>query len=99
MSKLTESQVVHVSRLAKLILKQPEIEKFKVQLTKIFDFVDSIGEMKTQGVNETNQLTAISNRFRKDEVSRVAMLSQKEALSGAKRTYKGYFLVKAIFGK
>lgn len=99
MSKLNKAQVLHVGNLAKLNLKESEIETFKVQLTKIFDYVDSIGEMKTQGVPETNQVTGDTNRFRKDEVSRATMLSQKEALSSAKKTYKGYFLVKAIFGK
>lgn len=99
MSKLTKAQVLHVGKLAKLNLRKAETEKFRSQLTKIFDYVDSIGEMKTQGVPETNQVTGIINRFRSDEVSRTTMLSQKEALSGAKRTYKGYFLIKAIFGK
>jgi len=99
MSKLTKAQVLHVGKLAKLSLKQSEVEKFKVQLTSIFDYVDSIAKMKTQGVPETNQVTGITNRFRKDEIIRDTMLSQKEALSGAKKTYKGYFVIKAIFDK
>ncbi len=99
MSKLSKAQVIHVSQLAKLSLKESEIEKFRSQLTRIFDYVDSIAKMKTQGVPETNQVTGLVNRFRKDEIRRETMLSQKEALGNAKKTYKGYFLIKSIFGK
>lgn len=97
MSKLSKKDIVHVARLAQLPLKPSELGKFKDQLSKIFDYVDQIGEMKTKGVEETSQVTGITNRFRKDTVRRETMLTQKEALASAKQKYKGYFMVKAIF--
>ena len=97
MSRLNREIIAYVSRLAKLSLKKGEIDKFGDQISKIFDYVDKIGEMKTKGVNETSQVTGIVNKFRKDVIRKETMLSQEEALSNAKKTHKGYFVVKAIF--
>jgi aspartyl-tRNA(Asn)/glutamyl-tRNA(Gln) amidotransferase subunit C len=99
MSKLTKKDILHVARLAKLPLKRSELEKFIGQLSKIFDYVDQIGEMKTRGVEETSRVIGSTSRFRKDKVEKERVLSQKKALSNAKRTYKGYFVVKSVFEK
>jgi len=97
MSRLNREIVAYVSRLAKLPLRKGEIAKFGGQLSKIFDYVDKISEMKTKSVNETSQVTGIVNKFRKDVIRKDTMLTQVEALSNAKKTHKGYFVVKAIF--
>ena len=97
MSKLSRADVEHVARLAQLHLKHGEIEKFKDQLSKIFEYVDQIGEMKTKGVKETSQVAETTNRTRPDKIRRETMLSQEEALENAKRKHKGYFVVKAVF--
>lgn len=96
---ITEKEVQHVAELAKLALKEKEVEKFKKQLSNIFDYVNQIREMRTGGVSETSQTTGIKNRYREDEVDEKRMLSQKEALSNAKQKHSGYFVVKAIFGE
>ena len=97
MSKLTRENIKHVALLAKLPLKKSEISKFKSQLGKILDYVDKISEMKTQDIPETSQVTGIINRFRKDKVEKERILTQREALSDAKKTYRGYFVVKSVF--
>lgn len=99
MAKLSEEIVLHVASLARLSLKKGESSKFKKQLSNIFDFVDQISQMKTTGVPETSQVTGVKNVFREDKIRKSTVLSQKEALSNAKRTYKGYFVVKAVFQK
>lgn len=97
MAKLRSEDIKHVAALARLPLKKSEISKFKDQLSKIFDYVDQIGEMKTENIQETSQVTGITNRTRPDKIRRETMLTQKEALKNAKRKHQGYFVVKAIF--
>lgn len=97
MGTLKKGDIEHVAKLAHLPLKSKELIKFKSQLSDIFSYVDKIAKMKTKGVKETSQVTNIKNRFRQDKVEKERMLGQKEALLNAKKTYQGYFLVKAIF--
>lgn len=96
---ITEKEVAHVAGLAQLTLKAGEFAKFKNQLSNIFGYIDQISKMKTNGVGETSQTTGIKNRFREDKINRRSMLSLGQALSGSKKTYKGYFVVKSIFAK
>ncbi len=89
--------VAHVADLAKLSLKEEELEKFKNQLSTIFKYVDQIGEMKTDRVPVTTNVLGLKNCFRKDAIDKEKMLTQEEALSQAKKVHKGFFVVKAIF--
>lgn len=95
--ELTSQEVRHIAKLAKLTLSEEEIRKFQQQLAKIFDYIDSIGEMKTEQVLETSHPTGSKNIFRQDVVDNSTTLSQKEALKDAPETVKGYFKTKAIF--
>ena len=99
MSKLSRADVEHVAKLADLKLTRGEVGKFRKQLSKIFDYVDKITKMETRNVPETSHVTGSTSRFRKDKVEKERVLSQKKALSNAKRTYKGYFVVKSVFEK
>ena len=97
MSVLKREDIEHVAKLAHLQLDKKEFTKFKKQLSDIFTYVEKIGKMKTKGVKETSQVTGLKNRFREDKVEKERMLTQKEALSNAKKIHQGYFMVKAIF--
>ncbi len=94
-SSFSIEEVKHVAKLAKLGLAEEDIQKFQKQLTDIVDFVGKLQEVDTKNVEPTSQVTGLENVFREDEVK--PSLSQDEVLSNAKRTYKGYFMVDAIF--
>lgn len=94
---ISETDVRHVAQLAKLYLRPGEIEKFRDQLSNIFEYVNQVGEMKTVGVSESSQVTGITNRFREDKVDKSRMFSQNQALTSAKKKHQGYIVAKAIF--
>lgn len=96
-SKLTKKQVLHIAKLAGLQLSKKEVGKFQKQLGDILDYIDILNELNTQGVEPTSQVTGLENVFREDKVGK--SLTQKEALSGTKSKYKGYFKIKSIFLK
>jgi aspartyl-tRNA(Asn)/glutamyl-tRNA(Gln) amidotransferase subunit C len=96
-AKLTEEEVRHVAKLAKLELGADEIEKFQKQLSEILDYVALLNEVETGKVEPTSQVTGLENVFRKDKVEK--SLSQEEALFGAKNKQQGRFKVKAILEK
>lgn len=65
---LTEEQVRHVAKLARLKLTDEEVKKFAGQLSGVLEYVDILKEVDTEGVEITSQVTGLKNVMRKDEV-------------------------------
>ncbi|MDP3954887.1 MAG: Asp-tRNA(Asn)/Glu-tRNA(Gln) amidotransferase subunit GatC [bacterium] len=93
--KLTQEEVKHVAKLAKLTLTDEEVGKFQQQLSNVLEYVEVLGKVNTDEVEPTSQVTGIQNAVREDKSA--PSLTQGEALSGAKNKEKGMFKVKAIF--
>ena len=94
---LTLTDVKHIAKLANLNLSNKQIEKLTPQFTSVMDLVSKIQELNTDGIEETSQVTGLENVFREDVVDEKRILSQEGALSNAKKTHNGYFMVDAIF--
>lgn len=92
---LTPDQVKHIASLAKLNLSEKDLARFQKDLSAILDLVNKLQEVDTSGVEPTSQVTGLTNVFREDVLT--SSLSQKDALSNAQTTHKGYFVVPAIF--
>lgn len=95
MAKLTKKDVLHVAELSNLKLTEAEIKKFTPQLDKIIEFVATLSEIDTDGIEPTSQTTGLKNILRDDIIKSDQSLSQDEALSGTDG-YNGYFKVPAI---
>jgi aspartyl-tRNA(Asn)/glutamyl-tRNA(Gln) amidotransferase subunit C len=78
---LSEEQVRHVAKLARIALSDEEIAKFAVQLSSVFDYVDILQTVDTEGVAETNQVTGLVNVMEEDEIKESQ--STREELLGA----------------
>ncbi len=94
---LSVADVKKVAGLAGLPVSEELAEKFRSQLLSVLGYVGRIGELDTEGVVETSQVTGTENIFREDVVEESRMFTQEEALQNAKRTHDGYFMVKAVF--
>lgn len=68
MSTLTQDQVRHIAKLARLELSDAEVQKFATQLTSILGYVDMLGEVDTKNVAVASQPTGLMNSFREDVV-------------------------------
>lgn len=69
MTHLTHDQVRHVAKLARLKLSEEQVAKFTDQLSNVFDYIDVLNEVDTDGVVPTSQVTGLSNVLRMDEVA------------------------------
>lgn len=67
---LSNEEVQHIAKLARLGLKDGEAEKFGKQLNDILGYVELLKEVDTEGVATTSQVTGLENVSRKDEVER-----------------------------
>lgn len=79
---LTKEEVLHIAKLARLELKEEEVEKFRVQLSEILEYVGQLQKVDTAGVEPISQITGLQNVTRPDLVRgcdpevRDAMLKQ-----------------------
>lgn len=94
--KLSTFQVKHIAKLANLRLTDKEVKKFSKQLSETLDYIKILDELDTSKVKPTSQVTGKYNQFREDKIEK--SFSQREALSNAKKTHKGYFVVPYVFG-
>ncbi|MEK7137615.1 MAG: Asp-tRNA(Asn)/Glu-tRNA(Gln) amidotransferase subunit GatC [Patescibacteria group bacterium] len=68
MATLTEEQVRHIARLARLRLSDEEVQKYSVELTKILEYIEVLNELQTEDVEPTAQVTGLTTVVRNDEV-------------------------------
>lgn len=94
---ISEAVVKHIAKLANLEISADQVSAFAGQLSSVIGYISKIQALDTKNIPETNQVTGLKNIVREDIVDKSKMFSQKEALANAKKTYKGYFVVKYIF--
>jgi aspartyl-tRNA(Asn)/glutamyl-tRNA(Gln) amidotransferase subunit C len=78
---LTDADVRHVARLARLGLEADEVERFRSELAKILDHVSAIAALDLAGVPPTSHPLDLVNVFGDDVV--VPSISRTEALANA----------------
>ncbi len=76
--ELTKEQVQHIADLARLKLSPEEVEKFSHELTDILNWVEMLGEVDTDGVKETSQVTGLQNVLRADKVEECSLVDGKK---------------------
>ncbi|MGL6073158.1 MAG: Asp-tRNA(Asn)/Glu-tRNA(Gln) amidotransferase subunit GatC [Fimbriiglobus sp.] len=84
-----------VAKLARLELSDVDLTKMAEQLNRILDYVDSLSEVDTEGVEPLAHPLPIQNVFREDEPR--PSLTPAEALQNAPAKQGQYFGVPAVF--
>jgi aspartyl-tRNA(Asn)/glutamyl-tRNA(Gln) amidotransferase subunit C len=87
---LSRDQVLHVARLARLELSEEEVERFGGELSKVLDYIGTIGELDLEEVPPTSHVVAVENVLREDEPrpslpAEVALESAPDAAPGGFR--------------
>ena len=86
--------VKHIAKLANLTISASEENKLETQLNETLSYIAVLEEVDTKAVEPTAHVTGLENVTR-DDTPRPS-LSQKQALSNAKKHYNGFFEVDAI---
>tara|TARA_Y100000310_G_scaffold333345_2_gene410694 strand:- start:192 stop:488 length:297 start_codon:yes stop_codon:yes gene_type:complete len=68
MATLSNDDVRHIAKLARLNLSDDEVKKFSTELTDILKYIDKLQEVDTKGVEPTAQMTGLKNVFREDKI-------------------------------
>jgi aspartyl-tRNA(Asn)/glutamyl-tRNA(Gln) amidotransferase subunit C len=90
---ITRADVLHVARLARLALREDEIERLQEQLNAILDAVGKVSELDLEDVPPTSHPLELTNVFGPDEPG--PSLPLEEALANAPEREGDFFRVPA----
>lgn len=96
---ITTDDVAKIAVLANLQVNETEKELFAEQFSQTIEVIEQLNELDTSGITPTAQVNHLENITRPDEIDTDRVLTQAEALSGAKNVHQGFFVVKQILEK
>jgi aspartyl-tRNA(Asn)/glutamyl-tRNA(Gln) amidotransferase subunit C len=64
---IDRDQVLHVARLARLRLREDEIDRMSRELSTVLDHIEKISELDLDGVAPTSHVVEVENVLRADE--------------------------------
>ena len=88
--------IQHLAKLVNMPLKAGEISKLQAGFDSTLKAVDKLKELPVTKTKSTFQVTKLQNIWREDKLQPERQLTQKQALSNAKKTYQGYFVVPRV---
>ena len=92
---VTKNDVEHIAKLAKLEIKDDEINEFTSQLNQILEYVDKLNELDTENVKPLSHPVEGENVFRDDTLKE--SVSTDDALkNSASKTDKFFKVPKVI---
>lgn len=83
-----------VAKLANMTVPPTLKDKLEKQLESTVEHAESLEDIDTSKIAQTNEVTNLANVTEPDEVR--PSLTQEEALMNAKDTYNGFFVVDAV---
>ena len=94
--RLSDHDVRHVARLARLAIPESQVHRYAEQLQGILGYVAKIGEVDTKGVEPTSHALPLRNVLRPDAVG--PMLSVDRVLQNAPDSDPPFFKVPKVLG-
>lgn len=95
MEKLSLDEIQKVAQLARIELSDDELVVASTEISSILDFVDTIQNTDTAGVEPTSQVTGLTDVWREDLVVKCT-ISPKLLLASAPELQDGYIKVKKV---
>ena len=96
---ISEEEVKHIAKLARLGLTEQEIEKFQKELSSILDYIEKLKEVDISEIEPTSHSIKFENIMRDDKSFAFAKdpADKQKLMDLAPETKEGYLKVKSIF--
>lgn len=94
--KITKEDVLYVANLARLKVDAQEIDQLAEQLTGILDYMETLNQLDTTGIEPTAHAVAQVNAFRED-IPRPS-LAREHGLANAPEQDDQTFIVPKVVG-
>ncbi len=92
--QINEEMIDRLAHLARLEFNAADKQEMIADLSRMLDFVETLNEVDTVGVEPLVYMTDHTNDFRKDEV--IHSISREEALLNAPKKDSDYFRVAKV---
>lgn len=92
--KIDRNQVMHVAKLARLLVKEEEAGALADQLNGILSYMDKLNELDTTGIEPMAHAQPLFNAFREDKVER--SIETAQALENAPDKDENFFIVPKV---
>lgn len=92
--KITRAEVEHVARLARLALRDDELDSLTGQMDAILGYVEQLNELNTEGLIPTAHAVPMENAFRDDGVK--PSIGIEKALQNAPAAAESAFKVPKV---
>lgn len=94
--KITDEDIKKLARLARIDCSEEEMQRFRGELEKILNYVESLNEIDTKGVKPCNCVLDIANAFREDEIIAEKVLDRKTFLDNSPDQVAGMIRVPPV---
>ena len=94
---LTREDVLKIAVLSKLEFSESEIEKFRVDLNKIFDYMEELNGVDTNDVVPLFNVLDLKDKLRKDDIKNAEI--KKEVLKNAPNSDEEFIIVPKVVGE
>lgn len=95
-NKISDETIEYVGILAKLELSDEEKEAAKADMEKMLDYIDTLGELDTTGIEPMSHVFPVNNVFREDVVTNPD--GREETLANAPQRKEDSFEVPRTIG-
>ena len=92
---ISDETIEYVGILAKLELSDEEKEQAKKEMANMLDYIDTLNELDTSGVEPMSHVFPVNNVFREDVVTNGD--DREEILANAPEAKEGAFVVPKTF--
>lgn len=89
--KITPELIKYLESLARIELTESEEEKVGGELQELLSYIDTLGELDTNGVEAMSHCFPVTNVFREDEVE--VHMTPDEVVANAPESQDGAFVV------
>ena len=95
--QISDDEIIHIAKLARLKITDDELNEYKKNLQEIVDFADTINSVNTDDVGEMISVNENYNVFRKDEIR--PSLKREELLKNAPSQDEGMFRIPKVINQ
>jgi aspartyl-tRNA(Asn)/glutamyl-tRNA(Gln) amidotransferase subunit C len=93
---INKAKVKHIAKLARLKLKEKEIEKYQKELSKILEYIEKLKEVDVSGIEPTFHPLKVKNVVRNDIETKKDIKEIKKLIDLMPEKKEGYLRVKKI---